>query len=63
MTSREILRRLAADGWYVIRRKGSHVQLRHPVKPERVTVVHPRQDYPIGTLKSIEKQSGVVLWD
>jgi predicted RNA binding protein YcfA (HicA-like mRNA interferase family) len=37
------------------------VQFKHPDKPGRVTVTHPRKDFPIGTLKSIEKQSGVKL--
>jgi predicted RNA binding protein YcfA (HicA-like mRNA interferase family) len=30
MTSDRILRMLAADGWYEVARKGSHVQLKHP---------------------------------
>ena len=61
MTSREILKRLKADGWYEAATKGDHVQLKHPEKKGRVTVTHPRRDFPIGTLKSIEAQSGVKL--
>ncbi|MBD9492192.1 type II toxin-antitoxin system HicA family toxin [Ensifer sp. ENS11] len=41
--------------------KGSHVQFKHPEKPGRVTVPHPKRDIPIGTLKSIEKQAGLKL--
>ena len=41
--------------------KGSHHHLKHPTKPGTVTVPHPEKDLPIGTLKSIEKQSGVKL--
>ncbi len=59
--SREILAALKADGWSVVRVKGSHHQLAHPRKPGIVTVKHPAKDFPIGTLKSIEKQSGVKL--
>ena len=61
VSSREILRRLKADGWYEAAQKGSHVQLKHPVKPGRVTVPHPEKDLPVGTVKSIERQSGVKL--
>jgi predicted RNA binding protein YcfA (HicA-like mRNA interferase family) len=59
MDSREILRRLEADGWYRVGQRGSHVQFKHPVKPGRVTVPHPEKDIPAKTLRSIERQSGV----
>jgi predicted RNA binding protein YcfA (HicA-like mRNA interferase family) len=60
-SSREILTRLQAAGWQVVHQVGSHVQLKHPIRPGRVTVAHPRKDVPIGTLRTIEKQSGVRL--
>jgi len=41
--------------------KGSHWQFKHPVRPGRVTVPHPKQDIAIGTLRSIEQQSGTKL--
>ena len=59
--SRKIIRRLEADGWIKVAQSGDHVQFKHPVKPGRVTVTHPRKDFPLGTLKSIEKQSGLKL--
>jgi predicted RNA binding protein YcfA (HicA-like mRNA interferase family) len=40
---------------------GGHIQFRHPKKKGRVTVPHPERDIPVGTLKSIEKQSGLKL--
>jgi len=61
MNSKEIIKRLQADGWYLVATKGSHANYKHPLKPGRVTVPHPKRDLPIGTLKSIEKQSGVKL--
>lgn len=61
MNSRDVLSALHHDGWYEVARKGSHVQLKHPVKPGRVTVPHPERDLPIGTLRSIERQSGLKL--
>jgi predicted RNA binding protein YcfA (HicA-like mRNA interferase family) len=60
-SSREILKRLEAAGWQVVRQVGSHVQLKHPSRSGRVTVAHPRKDVPIGTLRSIEQQSGLRL--
>ena len=61
ISSREIIRKLRADGWVEVAQAGSHKQFKHPVKPGRVTVPHPVKDMKIGTLKSIEAQSGVKL--
>jgi len=61
VTSAEVIRTLRADGWVLVRTKGSHQHFKHPNKPGIVTVPHPRKEIPIGTLKSIEKQSGVTL--
>lgn len=58
-SSREVLKILFADGWYEVACVGDHHQLKHPKKPGRVTLTHPRKDIPIKTLKSIEKQAGV----
>lgn len=59
MDSREIIRRLEADGWYRVAQRGSHVQFKHPAKPGRVTVPYPEKDIPAKTLRSIERQAGV----
>ncbi|MEJ8630614.1 type II toxin-antitoxin system HicA family toxin [Sphingomonas sp. I4] len=61
MTSREIISRIEADGWYEVRQKGSHKHFRHPIKAGTATVPHPEREMPIGTLKSIERQTGVRL--
>ncbi len=61
MNSREVIAALEADGWREVARKGSHVQFKHPSKTGRVTVPHPKRDIPLGTLRSIEKQSGLKL--
>ena len=58
MNSRDVIRRLLAEGWELARTKGSHHQYRHPTKPGLVTVPHPKRDLPIGTLRSIAKQAG-----
>jgi predicted RNA binding protein YcfA (HicA-like mRNA interferase family) len=57
MRSREIIAKRTAAGCH----KVSHVQLKHPTKPGRVTVPHPKRDIPIGTLRSIEMQCGFKL--
>jgi predicted RNA binding protein YcfA (HicA-like mRNA interferase family) len=61
MQSREVIQALEAAGWFEVARKGSHAQFKHPTRAGRVTVPHPKRDIPIGTLRSIEKQSGIRL--
>lgn len=58
-SSREVIKLLEADGWYLVSIVGSHHQFKHPVKPGRVTVKHPDKDIPRKTLDSIERQSGL----
>ena len=60
MKVRDVLRRLADDGWEVVAQKGSHRQLKHPTKPGKVTVPgKPSDDLPEGTYKSILRQAGL----
>jgi predicted RNA binding protein YcfA (HicA-like mRNA interferase family) len=59
-SSRDIIRLLMADGWYEVGQTGSK-HFKHPTKPGKVTVPHPRRDLPLKTVKSIERQSGVKL--
>jgi predicted RNA binding protein YcfA (HicA-like mRNA interferase family) len=58
MDSRQIITRLKQDGWVLIHIRGSHHQFKHPDKPGRVTIPHPKRDLPVGTLRSIYKQAG-----
>jgi len=58
MDSREVIRRLEQEGWVLVRTKGSHRQYKHPSKPGRVTVPHPKRDFPEGTLRAIFRQAG-----
>ena len=59
MDSRKIIKILKQNGWREVAKVGSHSQFRHPDRKGRVTVPHPKKDIPIGTLKSIERQSGI----
>ena len=58
MNSRQVIKKLEAEGWYLARVKGSHHQFKHGSKLGLVTVKHPDGEIPKGTLSSIEKQAG-----
>ncbi|MDY0882338.1 type II toxin-antitoxin system HicA family toxin [Dongia soli] len=58
-SSRELIKLIEADGWYLVGTVGSHNQYKHPTKPGRVTVPHPKKDLPTGTVRSIMKQAGL----
>lgn len=59
MTSREIIKVLKANGWTLANVTGSHFTFKHPTNPNLVTVKHPRKDFPRGTLRAMEKASGL----
>jgi predicted RNA binding protein YcfA (HicA-like mRNA interferase family) len=61
MDSRAVIRLLEAAGWRLVRVTGSHHHFRHPAQAGTTTVAHPVKDIPPGTLRSIERQSGVTL--
>ncbi len=56
--SGRLIRMLRQDGWGHVATKGSHWQFKHPAKPGRVTVPHPKKDIPRGTVASIYRQAG-----
>ena len=60
-SSREIIKILEADGWYLVNTEESHHQFKHPTKKGRVTVKHPDKDIPPKTLKRISQQSGLAF--
>jgi len=56
----EVLKRLRDDGLYELPgRATSHIQLKHPAKPGKVTVSNHPGDIPPFTLKSIWNQAGI----
>jgi len=58
MKFRDLIRLLTADGWYLVRTRGSHRQFRHPLKSGLVTVAGSgNDDIAPRTLKSILKQA------
>jgi predicted RNA binding protein YcfA (HicA-like mRNA interferase family) len=55
----EIIRIIEKDGWFLARRKGSHLQYKHKIKPGLVTIAchRPSDEIAPGTLNSILKQA------
>jgi predicted RNA binding protein YcfA (HicA-like mRNA interferase family) len=60
-SSREIIAALLKDGWFEAGQTGSHRHFKHPSKPGKVTVPHPKRDLPVKSIKSVEKASGLKL--
>jgi len=60
---REVLRALQKAGFVIHHQSGSHVQLKHPEKPQlRVTVPrHDRFDLPVPVLRSIIRQADMTV--
>ena len=58
---KEIIKLIEADGWYVVRQKGSHKQYKHSIKRGLVTIPVHRlsDDLPQGLENSILKQAGL----
>lgn len=59
MNSREVIKLLKNDGWFLVRVEGSHHHFKHPTKKGLVTVAHPNKDIAIKMLNSIKKQVGL----
>ena len=60
LSDREIIKLLSRHGFAIVGRKGSHVRMKK-ITPERIFIVTvpDHGDVPIGTLKSIIRQSGL----
>lgn len=56
MHSKDLIARLAAEGWQKVHQAGSHQKWKKDGRT--VTVQHPRKDIPVGTLRNIFKQAG-----
>lgn len=59
MNSKAIIKMVEADGWKLVRIKGSHHHFKHPTKPNVVSVPHPKKDLPQGTVNNILKAAGL----
>ena len=60
VTGVDVVRALRSLGWIVAAQRGSHVQLKHPERPGRVTIpIHAGETIGPGLLASILKQAGL----
>lgn len=60
MNSKEILEILKKNGFKPIRQNGSHMRLQKG-DIKTTLAIHGKKDIPIGTIKKIEKDTGVKL--
>jgi len=60
--SQDVIKRIQAGGWCLVRITGSHHHSKHEGKAGIVTVPHPRKDLAKGALNSIWKQAGLKNW-
>ena len=62
ITGHEVVRALGKLGWAVVAQKGSHAQLKHPSRGDRVTVpLHRGETIGPGLLRSILSQAGITV--
>jgi len=59
VASKQVIKKMKQDGWYQVGQDGSHTQWKHPTKPGKTTVPHPKKDLTIKTLRAIEKSTGL----
>jgi predicted RNA binding protein YcfA (HicA-like mRNA interferase family) len=60
MKVREIIGMIEQNGWFMVRRRGSHRQFKHIKKKGLVTIAgHLNDDLAKGTLNCIIKQAGL----
>jgi predicted RNA binding protein YcfA (HicA-like mRNA interferase family) len=62
LTAREVIRQLQDNGFIEISQTGSHLKLfNNQTQKTAIVPIHTSKIIPIGTLKAIEKQSGVIF--
>ena len=59
MNSKELVKRLEADGWVLRNVKGSHHVFKHHSKPGHISVPHPKKDLGVGLLQQLFKQANL----
>ena len=58
---RRVIKALRAAGWEHVATRGDHHKFRDPATGRTTTIPHPVKDLPTGTLRAIEKQTGLEL--
>lgn len=54
--SKDIIRRLEAEGWVLVSSRGSHHKFRRDGRA--LIVPHPKKDLPLGTARNIARAAG-----
>jgi len=57
VNSRQLIAYIEADGWYLVRIKGSHHHFKHPIKSGLVTIPHPKKDLLAKLISSVMRQA------
>lgn len=58
----ELFRILKKDGWYIIRQRGSHVLMQHPVKKGLLLIpYHAGKEVKKALLRSILRHAGIKI--
>lgn len=58
-TTKEMIKLIQKDGWYLVKTDGSHYHFKHPVKSGKVTIPFHNKELKAGTANSILKQAGL----
>ena len=58
-SSREIIKILEQDGWFLLGAREDHHYFKHKTKPGKITVPHHEKDVDPKTAKSIFKAAGL----
>lgn len=59
MNSADLIKHLERDGWALANVRGSHHVFRHPTKPGRISVPHPKKDLGKGLAHKLIKLAGL----
>lgn len=60
ISGKDVIKKLKAEGWVVLRQEGSHIRLGKG-KARTTVPLHGSRDLKIGTVASIERQTGLKL--
>ncbi len=60
LSAREVIKGLSTQGFQIVSQKGSHIKMKkQTLKETRVVIIPDYDEIPVGTLKSIIRQSGL----
>jgi len=58
-SSKELIRIITNNGWYLVSIRGSHHKFRHKERPGIIVIPHPRNIVSTGTASHIIKTAGI----